>query len=55
MCKFCSKHGANGKWYLNAKNYLKKEGEHFEQVRDYMEGLWGNMERLYLAPFPVYA
>jgi len=49
VCKFCLKHGANGKWYLNAKNYLKKESEDFEQVRDYMEGLWGNMERLYMA------
>jgi len=43
------RHGANGKWYLNAKNYLTKESEKFEDVKDYMEVLWGNMERLYLA------
>jgi NAD-dependent dihydropyrimidine dehydrogenase PreA subunit len=48
MCKFCLKHGANGKWYLNAQNYLNKESEKFEDTRDYLEVLWGNLERIYL-------
>jgi len=48
MCKFCLKHGANGKWYLNAQNYLKKESEKFEDTREYLEVLWGNLERVYL-------
>ncbi len=44
MCDFCLKHGANGKWFMNAKNYLREtydEAGSFE----YLEKLWGNMER----------
>ena len=27
MCKMCQKHGAAGKWYQNARNYLKETAE----------------------------
>ena len=47
MCKFCLQHGVNGKWYLNARNYLNKESERFEDTKDYLEVLWGNLERIY--------
>ncbi len=48
MCDFCLKHGANGKWYLNAQNYLKIEQKDFNHALDYLEVLWGNLERIYL-------
>ena len=48
MCDFCLKHGANGKWYLNAQNYLKKEQEDYNHAVGYLEVLWGNLERIYL-------
>jgi len=46
MCKFCEKHGAAGKWYLNSKNYLKETYEEANSL-EYLEDLWGNLERLY--------
>jgi NAD-dependent dihydropyrimidine dehydrogenase PreA subunit len=44
MCQMCFKHGANGKWYLNAKNYLKETAEE-AHAYDYLEEFWGNLER----------
>ena len=46
MCQMCMKHGANGKWYLNAKNYITETAEQANSV-EYLEDLWGNMERAY--------
>jgi len=46
MCKMCLKHGAAGKWYNNAKNYLKETAEAANSV-EYLEYLWGNLERIY--------
>ena len=47
MCKICQKHGAAGKWYLNAKNYLKETAVEYD-AHEYLEELWGNLERVYL-------
>ncbi|MFX1515075.1 MAG: ATP-binding protein [Promethearchaeota archaeon] len=48
MCKWCLKHGAGGKWYLNAKNYLNETSKDYNDSREYLEVLWGNLERIYL-------
>lgn len=48
LCKWCLKHGANGKWYLNAKNYLKETSKGYDASKEYLEVLWGNLERIYL-------
>ena len=45
MCKMCLKHGAAGKWYLNAKNYLKSATEN-SYIAEYLEETWGNLERV---------
>ena len=47
MCKFCLQHGSNGKWYLNSKNYLLEAGKGTDPI-EYLEVLWGNLERIYL-------
>jgi len=47
MCKMCMKHGAAGKWYLNAQNYLKETAVE-SNAYEYLEDLWGNLERAYL-------
>ncbi len=33
---------------MNARNYLKEADEKYEYTRDYLEVLWGNLERIYL-------
>lgn len=48
MCEWCLKHGANGKWYMNAKNYINEQCKELDTVIDYLEVLWGNLERVYL-------
>jgi formate hydrogenlyase subunit 6/NADH:ubiquinone oxidoreductase subunit I len=40
------KHGANGKWYMNAKNYIRETAVEVNS-HEYLEDLWGNMERAY--------
>ncbi len=47
MCQMCMKHGANGKWYLNARNYLKETYEAADSV-DYLTEIWGNLEQAYV-------
>lgn len=47
MCKFCLKHGANGKWFNNAKNYLRETYEDAGAF-EYIEELWGNLERVHV-------
>lgn len=44
MCDYCLKHGAAGKWYFNAKSYLRETYEEADSF-DYLEELWGNLER----------
>lgn len=46
MCRICMKHGANGKWYMNAQNYIRETAEEANSF-EYLEDLWGNMERGY--------
>jgi ferredoxin len=38
------KHGANGRWYFNARNYLKETAEEVNAY-EYLEEFWGNLER----------
>jgi len=47
LCKWCLKHGAGGKWYLNAKNYLRETAESVDAF-NYLEALWGNFEKIYI-------
>ncbi|MFX0188824.1 MAG: ATP-binding protein [Candidatus Hodarchaeota archaeon] len=47
MCKMCLKHGVAGKWYFNAKNYLKKTAEE-ANAYEYLEETWGTWERAYV-------
>jgi len=47
MCQMCLKHGAAGKWYLNAKNYMNEIYEDANSY-EYLENLWGNLERSYV-------
>ncbi len=46
MCQICMKHGANGKWYMNARNYIRETADEVNST-EYLEDLWGNMERAY--------
>jgi NAD-dependent dihydropyrimidine dehydrogenase PreA subunit len=41
------KHGANGRWYLNAKNYLQETYDEAGAV-DYLTELWSKLERMYV-------
>ena len=43
----CLKHGANGRWYLNAKNYLDETYEEAGAV-EYLTELWSKLERMYV-------
>jgi hypothetical protein len=40
------KHGANGKWHMNARNHIRETAEQVNST-EYLEDLWGNMERGY--------
>lgn len=44
MCKICAKHGASGRWYENARNYIDETYEE-ANAQEYLEELWGNLER----------
>ncbi len=47
MCQWCMKHGAGGKWYLNAKNYSNELAEQ-ENLQAYLEEQWRNFESVYI-------
>lgn len=47
MCQWCMKHGAGGKWYLNAKNYSNELAEK-ENLQVYLEEQWKNFESVYI-------
>lgn len=47
MCEWCKKHGAGGKWYLNARNYTRQLAEDIG-AEDYLTVLWQNFERIYI-------
>jgi ferredoxin len=46
MCEWCKKHGAGGKWYLNAKNYTDELAKEIG-AEEYLTVLWKNFERVY--------
>ncbi len=47
MCKWCKKHGAGGKWYLNARNYTDELAKEIG-AEEYLTVLWQNFERVYI-------
>lgn len=47
MCKWCKKHGAGGKWYLNARNYTDELAQAIG-AEEYLTVLWKNFERVYI-------
>ncbi|MFW9897843.1 MAG: 4Fe-4S dicluster domain-containing protein [Candidatus Thorarchaeota archaeon] len=48
MCKWCMKHGAGKKWYLNSKNYMAKEIGEEDYYRDYLTEQWMNFEQVFI-------
>jgi len=46
MCKWCMKHGAGGKWYMNAKNYSDELAKELD-VDSYLEEQWKNFEQVF--------
>lgn len=47
MCDWCMKHGAGGKWYLNARNYSYELAESMN-LQAYLEEQWKNFEQVYI-------
>ncbi|MEM2087814.1 MAG: 4Fe-4S binding protein [Thermoproteota archaeon] len=47
MCDWCMKHGAGGKWYLNARNYSYELAEAMN-LQAYLEEQWKNFEQVYI-------
>ncbi len=47
MCQWCMKHGAGGKWYLNARNYSNELAEEM-QMEAYLTEQWMNFEQVYI-------
>lgn len=45
MCDLCMKHGAGGKWYLNAKHYSDKIAEQYN-LRDFLLEQYKNFEQV---------
>ena len=50
MCDWCMKHGAGGKWYLNAKNYSNELAKELDLER-YLTEQWRFFETLYIRKF----
>ncbi len=47
MCDWCMKHGAGGKWYLNAKNYSNELAEAIN-AQEYLKEQWKAFEMVYI-------
>lgn len=47
MCNWCMKHGAGGKWYMNAKNYSDELAQR-ENMEAYLTEQWRNFEQVYI-------
>ncbi len=45
MCDLCMKHGAGGKWYLNARHYSDKIAEKYD-LRDFLMEQYKNFEQI---------
>jgi hypothetical protein len=41
------KHGAGGKWYMNARNYSYELADEYH-IKEYLEEQWKNMETLFI-------
>ena len=48
MCQWCMKHGAGKKWYLNSKNYYADQISSKEEMTEYLQEQWMNMENLFI-------
>ncbi|GAG67163.1 unnamed protein product [marine sediment metagenome] len=48
MCRWCTKHGAGKKWYMNSKNYHADQISTEDGMRSYLEEQWMNMENLFI-------
>ncbi|MFX1534376.1 MAG: ATP-binding protein [Promethearchaeota archaeon] len=47
MCKWCMKHGAGGKWYMNAKNYSDQLAKDLN-AEEYLTEQWRNIEQIFI-------
>lgn len=47
MCEWCMKHGAGGKWYMNAKNYSDELAKELD-VEEYLTEQWWNFEQVFI-------
>lgn len=47
MCKWCFKHGAGGKWYMNAKNYSDQLAKDLN-LEDHLDEQWRTMEQIFI-------
>ena len=47
MCEWCMKHGAGGKWYLNAKNYTDELAKELN-LEEYLQEQWKNFENVFI-------
>lgn len=47
MCEWCMKHGAGGKWYMNAKNYSDELAKELD-LESYLEEQWRNFEQVFI-------
>ena len=45
MCDLCMKHGAGGKWYLNARHYSNEIVERYG-LRDFLMEQYKNFEQV---------
>jgi ferredoxin len=49
MCELCMKHGAGGKWYLNARHYSNEIAEKYD-LRDFLLEQYKNFEQMSVRP-----
>jgi hypothetical protein len=47
LCKWCMKHGAGGKWYMNAKNYSNELAKEMN-ITEYETEQWRAFEQVYI-------
>jgi ferredoxin len=47
MCQWCMKHGAGGKWYLNARNYSQELADE-TNAKDHLTNVYNNFERVFV-------
>jgi len=47
LCDWCMKHGAGGKWYLNAKNYSNEVARELN-LEQYLTDQWKMFETVFI-------